>query len=309
MSEETSTWYRLIMLVDARLDQEAAALLWEFGVEGVELYDAETFADDGSIEPVPDGTSRLISYLEAPTPLAARAREEAIISGLSGAEILPISVHLSPFTDESWKTSWMDFFRPVRISERTIVGPPWEEFEAPEGGFKITIEPGMAFGTGTHETTQLCGAAIDRLLAARGDEQPPASLLDVGCGSAILGMIARLLGADPVVGVDHDATAIKVAQDNLAANQLSGQIDLSTTPIGAVEGEFDIVVANILTHILLELKEEILARVAPGGALILSGITDTQAAPIREAFVGGEFREVRMDQRGEWVCFELLRDA
>lgn len=307
MADENENWYQLILLVDAAGGHHAAAILWEHEVGGVEMHDAETFADDQSVAPLPDGTNRLVAYIEQDSPEQAEQSRDAIVQSLTDAEIPPISVQFGSFTDTSWKTAWKDFFKPTVMSERSIVGPPWEEFEAPEGGTKIIIEPGMAFGTGTHETTQLCAAKIDHLLA-QADPKSPQSLLDVGCGSAILSMIASRLGAEPVFGVDNDAEAVEVARENLRVNQLEDAIDLSTRELTSFDQTFDIVVANILTPILISLHDELVARVRPGGTLLLSGITDVQVDSIRDAFVGGEFREVDLAQKGEWVCFELQKE-
>lgn len=307
MADENENWYRLILLVQDTGGHHAAAILWEHEVGGVEIYDAETYAHDQSIPPVPDGTNRLVAYLEQDSPEQAEKTRDAIVESLTDADIPPISVQFGSFTDTSWKTAWKDFFKPTSLSERSIVGPPWEEFEAPEGGTKIIIEPGMAFGTGTHETTQLCGAKIDLLLAQAG-AKPPQSLLDVGCGSAILSMIAARLGAAPVVGVDNDADAVEVARENLRVNQLEDAIDLSTRELTSFEETFDIVVANILTPTLIALRDDLVARVRPGGTLLLSGITDAQVDSIRDAFVGAALRETDLAQKGEWVCFELQKE-
>ncbi|AWV89241.1 50S ribosomal protein L11 methyltransferase [Bradymonas sediminis] len=304
MADELENWYRLTLLVDAAGGDHAAAILWEHEVGGVEMYDAETYAEDQSIPPVPDGTNRLIAYIEQDSPEQAEQSRDAIVASLTESGLPPISVQFGSFTDTSWQTAWKDFFKPTVMSKRAIVGPPWEEFEAPEGGTKIVIEPGMAFGTGTHETTQLCGEKIDRLL---GEADSPQSLLDVGCGSAILSMIAARLGAAPVFGVDNDAHAVEVAKENLEVNQLGGAIDLSTRELSTFDETFDIVVANILTPILISLRDDLIARVRPGGTLLLSGITDVQVDSIREAFVGSELRELDLAQKGEWVCFELQR--
>lgn len=306
MSQDNENWYRLTLLVEADRDVDAAALLWEFDAGGVETQDSDTYADDGTIEPVPEGTNRLVAFFQKSTPAEARALEDRIIEALNDARITPLSVQFGPYDDRSWETAWKDYFEPTLVSPRVIVGPPWEDFEAPEGGTKIVIEPGMAFGTGTHETTQLCAERIDRLLA---EADEPVRLLDVGCGSAILSMIAKRLGAGEVVGIDVDETAVDVARENLRVNDLEGTIDLSTTPVGEVNETYDVVVANILTHILLHIREDLHERVAPGGVLLLSGITEEQQGQIREAFVVGDFVEVATDQRGDWVCLELRREA
>lgn len=305
MSDEQNDWYRMTLLVETARALDATAILWEFDAAGVETQDAETYADDETIPPVPDGTNRLVAYFQAPSPAAVSRLEQDIVNALSDADILPLSIQCGAYTDRSWETAWKDYFEPTLIAPRAIVGPPWEDFEAPEGGTKIVIEPGMAFGTGTHETTQLCAEKLDRLLA---EAEGETTLLDVGCGSAILSMIARRLGAAKVVGIDVDATAIEVAQENLSVNDLEGEVELSTTPVDEIDETFDVVVANILTHILLHIRDSLRDRVAPGGVLLLSGITDEQADQVRQGFVGDGFEEVGMDQKGEWVCFELRRE-
>jgi ribosomal protein L11 methyltransferase len=306
MTQQDDNWYRLEILVEEGRSVDATALLWEFDAAGVEVQDRETYADDDTIAPVPEGTHRLVGYYQCATRADAVELEQRIVDELSAADIVPLSIEGAPYDDRTWETAWKDYFVPTQISARVSVGPPWEDFSAPEGGTKIVIEPGMAFGTGTHETTQLCAEAIDRLIA-EADSAP--SLLDVGCGSAILSMIARRLGAEPVVGIDVDETAVEVAEENLRVNDLTGQVELSTTPVDDLEADFDIVVANILAHILIHIAEPLMARVAPGGRLVLSGIADDQDDDVRLAFVGSDFVEVRSEQRGEWIMIELRREA
>lgn len=306
MTQQPENWYRLELLIEESGTVNAASMLWEFEAAGVEIQDRETYADDETIAPVPEGTNRLVAFFQFDSPGDAARFERDLTTALAETDIVTLSVQCAPYTDKSWETAWKDYFRPMQLSPRTVVGPPWEDFEAPEDGTKIVIEPGMAFGTGTHETTQLCAAKLDRLLAEAGEAR---SVLDVGCGSAILSMIAKRLGAAPVVGIDVDATAVEVAETNLQVNDLAGQIDLSTTPVDEVEGTYDIVIANILAHILLHIREPLMERVAPGGILLLSGITEAQESELREAFVGDGFAEVSCEQKGEWVCFELRREA
>lgn len=306
MTDENENWYRLELLIEVGHTVTATSILWEFDAAGVEVQDHETYMEDETIPPVPEGTNRLVAFFQRPGPREAAELEQDVTDALQSAGIVPLALECARFTDKSWETAWKDYFKPAQISPRVVVGPPWEDFEAPEDSTKIVIEPGMAFGTGTHETTQLCAEKIDRLLAEAGE---PQTVLDVGCGSAILSMIAHRLGADVVDGIDVDETAVEVARENLRVNDLAGDIELSTTPVDAMEKTYDIVIANILTHILLHIREGLQQRVAPGGILLLSGITDEQVDEVREAFVGGDFSEVGMTQKGEWVCFELRREA
>ena len=291
MSTDES-WLRLEVVVDARALLEDA--LFELGALGIEVQDHETFMEDGSIAPVPEGMARLIVYFPQDAPAdAIRQAVEAQTSDYT----------LADYSDRSWETSWKAYFHPVRVSDRAVVGPPWEKFEAPDGGAAIVIEPGMAFGTGTHETTRLCADAIDRALRKR---EGGCTVLDVGCGSAILSMIAARLGARGVVGTDVDARALEVAAENLEKNGLGDAVELTGAPLGEL-GQFDLVVANILAHILLELRDELVARLAAEGTLVLSGITLAQEEDFRASFeaAGVELRE--RAELGDWVALTYWR--
>lgn len=297
-------WYRLELLVNDA--EPATTLLWDCGAQGVEVQDHETFMEGAPMAPLPDGKTRLIAFFEHDADTiqtSPPADDQRALEVLTASNSEPEIVSYAPFTDRSWETAWKDFFKPLALSKRVIVGPPWETFEAPEGGTRLVIEPGMAFGTGTHETTQLCAQILDDLLAKIPADAPPASLFDVGCGSGILAMAARRLGAKPVLGIDNDAVAVGVANDNLVANDLQNDVVLNTTPLEDVTENFDIVVANILPHVLLELREDLIARVAPNtGKLILSGITEDKAAEVIAGFTTPGWKLTEQRQAAEWVA-------
>jgi len=156
---------------------------------------------------------------------------------------------------------------------------------------------------------QRCLLDADHLAELLDARQAP-TVLDVGCGSAILSILAAGLGASHVVGVDIDATSIEVAKDNLRANDVTEEhIVLSTTPLAKVEGTYDIVVANILAHILLGLRDDLLSHVAPGGDLLLSGIPDFERDRLIEAFTEPGFTLQDHRQSGEWVALHLRREG
>lgn len=281
MTKADEVWYRLELLC-AR-PEPVVSTLWARGALGVEVQDVDTFMEDGSIAPVPEGMTRLIAFFDTPFD----------DSSVDGCEV----VSNARYDDRSWETAWKKYFRPVAISERAVVGPPWESFEAPTGGVKIVIEPGMAFGTGTHETTGLCAALLDEAIAT----SEPQSFLDVGCGTGILSMIAVGLGVPRVVGVDVDENAVEIAVENLRLNAMAGTAHFSTTPLRRL-GTFDVVVANILARILLEIQTDLVLRVKRNGSLILSGITTEQAEEFLAAFDASDLELVEQRARGEWVA-------
>ncbi len=287
MTTAEQVWYRLELLTTS--PEIVATDLWGRGALGVEVQDRDTHMEDGSIAPVADGWSRLIAFFETPFDETLLGDDVELIAN-------------TRFDDRTWETAWMKFFHPVKISRRAIVGPPWEEFEAPEGGVKIVIEPGLAFGTGTHETTGVCGELIDELI----ESAQPKSMLDVGCGTGVLAMIAAGLGVENVAGVDNDPIAIEVATENLRQNGYSAVVRVSTTPLFRL-GVYDLVVANILAHILVSLRDDLQSRVTAGGLLITSGITESQADEFARDFADPEFELLERRDRGEWVAFVWRR--
>lgn len=287
MTQAEPVWYRLEVLTTE--SEVAAQALWDAGALGVEVQDQATFME-GKFGPVPDGQARLIAFFDAPFSTDALRFAHDVVSN-------------QRFDDRSWETAWMEHFKPITVSRRAIVGPPWESFDAPVDGVKVVIEPGMAFGTGTHETTGVCATLIDELLDE--DNGLPGSLLDVGCGTGVLSMIARGLGVPVVHGIDHDPIAIDVARDNLAKNGYD-DVEVSTRTLSQL-GVYDVVVANILAHILLTLSDDLHARVAPGGTLVASGITDVQADDFLRDFARPGFDLVERRDRGEWVALVWRR--
>ena len=249
--------------------------------------------ENGAMAPVPDGKARLVAFFEGDDhgPASSTLREDVSSYGAV--------VSLERFDDRSWETAWKDWFKPLLMSPRIIVGPPWEDLKIPENGVEVIIEPGMAFGTGTHETTQLCAAEVDRLLV----ERPNSSVFDIGCGSAILAIAAAKLGASVVAGMDNDPVAIDVARVNLEVNS-TPDIELDTRPLNEW-GTFDIVIANILAPTLIELREDLLKRINPNGVLVLSGVTTGQVEEFLPNFNRSPLQHIHTTTRGDWACMVL----
>ncbi len=299
MTEQTSQtddqhWLRVELLTTT--PETDSSRLMQQGALGIETQDHQTFMEGAEIAPVPEGKTRLIAFFEARWSTAELRRQ--IESELDAVEI----VSVADYSDRSWETAWMKYFGATELSKRVTVGPPWDEPKRPDDGLALIIEPGMAFGTGTHETTRGCARLLDELI----DHRNVDTLLDVGCGSAILSMLAAGLGVDDVIGIDIDERAIDVAETNLEKNDLSGDaIDLSTTALADISGTFDVVVANILAPILLELQPLLLDVVEPGGDLILSGISDHQLDDVTDAFDHPDFDVVELISDGDWRTIHL----
>ncbi len=198
--------------------------------------------------------------------------------------------------DQDWVRATQSQFDPIHIADGLWIVPTWHE--PPEAGaINIRLDPGQAFGTGSHPTTRLCLQWI-------AEHKPQGRLLDYGCGSGILAIAARLLGASAVVGVDLDPAAVQTAQDNAYANGVEAVFGLPDLP--DAEGQFDVVVANILTRPLIMLAPLLLAHLKPGGRLVLSGILDRQAEEVLQIYgLGADMSHY--GSPGEWVCLTGTR--
>lgn len=289
-------WLRAELLT-ARPDHDATVLA-ELDALGVEVQDAQTYMEGIEPAPIPDGKTRLIAFFDADESTAELRHR--LDESLDDVEIISVS----DYGDRSWETAWMDYFEAITLSPRIAVGPPWDSPDEPEDGIALIIEPGMAFGTGSHATTKLSAALLDEIMA----DHPVESVLDVGCGSGILSMAAAGLGARRVVGIDVDSTAVEAAETNIEQNGFStDDIELSTRPLSSISARFDLVVANILAPVLLDLRALLQEVVADGGDLILSGISGEQLDDVRHHFDHPDFTEVEATSDDQWRALHLRR--
>jgi len=200
--------------------------------------------------------------------------------------------------EADWANAWKAYFKPFRVGRHLLVTPPWESPALELGDIPLVIDPGMAFGTGTHPTTQLCLIALEDLM------QPGSSVADIGTGSGILAIASAKLGASPVSANDNDPLAVKIARENAAQNEVA----ISVTD-DLPEGLHQIVVANILADVIMGLAPELVALLEPDGILIASGIIDTRENDVLAALSasGLHFQETR--RQGEWVALIFRRAA
>lgn len=208
---------------------------------------------------------------------------------------------LSTVNAEDWSSSWKVHFKPLRVGKHLLIVPTWEEIPELPGDLVIRIDPGMAFGTGGHETTRLCLELLESIME-NGPLLKVPSLLDLGTGSGILAMAASLLGAGRILALDIDPDAIEVARDNLMLNQMSELIECGTAPLEALTEKFDIILANILAEELVRLAPYLTACLLPGGALILSGILAEKENLVKMGFSSQPLHYVRTVTAGEWVA-------
>jgi len=231
---------------------------------------------------------------------APRAAEALVSAGrIVGLELAP---ETGTIPDEDWKLSYRKHFKVEVISQRLVVRPPWEAVTPAPGQKVLTLDPGIAFGTGQHPTTRACLDAIDALASgrARSPSAPGRTFLDVGCGSGILAIAAALEGFREVRGFDNDPDAVRNANENAAANGLGALFFEGDLSAPGVAASADVVAANVLAPVLVRFAREVGALVNPGGRLILSGILDEQYDEVRAAYTALGFAEISSRLIGEW---------
>jgi len=282
------TW-SLTVETDAAVAEERSADLFDLGATGVEVRDREGTPMPGIPLP-PPGRALLVGWFEgAEAALSAR-------SALGGS--------VAEVPDEDWGEGWKRDFKPLDVG-RVRVRPSWIVAPPPAGSVEVVLDPGMAFGTGNHPTTALCLAALSGALARR----PGATVLDVGTGSGLLAIAAAKLGASRVAGNDEDPVAVAVARENAARNGVD--LELTGAPADQIPGTFDVVVANILANVLVDLAPALADKVAPDGVVLLSGILEPQEDEVRRAYLAAGLVALRAEDRrdGEWSLLALERPS
>lgn len=208
------------------------------------------------------------------------------------------------FDEEDWGSTWKKHFKPFVIVPGLVIAPTWEEYRPNPGEAVITMDPGMAFGTGHHATTCLSLELLRRTLTAGSAMR----VLDVGTGTGILGMAAMLFGASSVLGIDNDPEAVAAADNNVRRNIHSGRMQVSLTPLGEQSGQYQIVVANIVHDVLLALADDLTRLTAENGILILSGIlVGKQVSNIIKYFTGKGFDLLDQEERQEWAALRFRK--
>jgi ribosomal protein L11 methyltransferase len=237
----------------------------------------------------------------------AETRDAVARWAAGGAAVDPARVRTATAMPEAeWRDAWKRYFKVSHLTREFVVVPSWETYEAKPGEVIIDLDPGMAFGTGTHASTRL---VLEELQALADAGVTPARILDAGCGSGILSIAAvKRWPSATCVAVDNDPIAVQATAENALANKVADRIDASITPVGELVETFPLVLANIQAHVLRELKDALVART--GGTLILSGLLTPQAAPLADEFVAAGLRCVRVRASTadpEWSCVVLVR--
>jgi ribosomal protein L11 methyltransferase len=284
-----------------RAAENVATCFFDLGLKGVVMEDPGLAPADGwgAGAVTPPQEHAVTGYFEDDARTAERCRRlESALADLAQAMDLRHRLTYTRVDEADWAEAWKEFFYPEIISPGLVVKPSWREYAARPGETVIEIDPGMAFGTGTHPTTVMCLRLIEKYL------RPSASFLDVGTGSGILMITAAKLGARTVTGVDNDPTAVAVARENLAANFVPKErITVHTGDlISTVEGRFDLVAANILAEVIVKLAPDLPLVMAPGACVICSGIIRSNAETVAAELKAAGLAILETCTQEEWVA-------
>lgn len=261
--------------VDVSDLDRVSGLLWEGGVTGVQEID------------LGNSRVRLVAGLAADS--------EGDLASLLGADRSPV------FFDadyDGWLDAWRPFARPVRVG-RLVVAPPWERVAAGDAEIVVEVDPGRSFGAGNHPTTRLMLELLQEVI------QPGSTVLDAGSGSGVLAVVAAVLGAGRVRAVDIEEEALTATRANAVRNRVADRVEVSGVPLEEIREEFDVVLANILAPVLIELAPVLSTAVAEGGSLLLSGMLAEQVADVADAYPGWEVVETVTE--GGWQALLLGR--
>lgn len=305
------SWVELAVQVTEGGKDAAAAILWALGAQGVQEDHPGLYFPDDSGPLLARGSWELPEIVNPAEHVLLQAWFEAVedpdgLCALAAVRLGDLG-ETAPLTwrnvqDEDWSAAWKARWTTQRMTPRLFVVPSWEPRpELAEGERALVMDPGMAFGTGTHATTQGC------LTLAEGWLQGGERVLDVGTGTGILAFGALLLGAASALGVDTEPPAVAAAAENAALNDLSARFSVRRGSVGAAEGAYDLVFANLLAPLLVQLAAELTERVADGGTLIVSGLLARQEPEVVEAMARQGLQVAATWASDGWLALRLER--
>lgn len=299
-------WLALSVNADVEAVEAVSEILGRLGrgsaIEPLELTAVD--GDEQALRPDPAAGYRVTAWIpDDPDAADAIEQTQRALWHLRAFDLRPMSALSVTTTDDAaWESAWRDGYEPIRIGRLTIV-PTW--LDVPPGAeLVIRLDPGMAFGTGLHPTTRACLELLQAVAPM------PAAVLDVGCGSGILGVAALLLGAGRVVAYDTDELAVEATRRNADVNGLADRLAVHHGTLPEEAGEtFPLVVANLVATVLVDLAPRLAAHTASGGSLIASGIIETRADEVESAMAGVGLESVEWVTEGDWVTVRFGRRA
>ena len=299
----TNKWLEVRLAVTDEAVDLVSQKLMEIGCTGVTAAETQL---DTFVVPAPENLvndSVVKAYFIYPERVDALLETiQSTLSELTGLHPELARVHLESreLAEHDWASDWQQHFPPFRVGSRLVIHPSWIDWPTTGDEVALTLDPGQAFGTGTHATTSLC---LDALAEHFASKQPPEKILDVGTGSGILAMAGAALGARQVLATDIDNDACLVARDNISQNHLDHLVTVTDAALEDIAGTYDLVLANILAAENLRLAKQLVTHLTPGvGRLVLSGILIEQEQAVVKGFADFSLTLLTTNHRDEWTC-------
>ena len=305
-------WIEISITTNTQGADIVSEALMRAGAKGTQIIDRADVPDPSKpsgywelidpelIEQMPEEVVVKAWFMD-PEQVAPLAEAVAQLPALAGFDLGSLAISSNEVVEKDWAEYWKRFYKPFRIGTSLVVRPTWEEYAAQPGDVVIHLDPGLAFGTGTHETTALCAELIETYYA--GD-----TVLDVGTGSGILAIAAAKLGAEAVLAIDLDPLAVRTAQENVDKNGLGERVTVRLGDLleGAI-GPYEFAVANILADVIIMLSDPLRQALKAGGIFVCSGIIRDREEDVRRALLQNNYEIIDTRHRGEWVAFAARR--
>jgi ribosomal protein L11 methyltransferase len=307
--KEPEKWLKIEITAPVELLDPLSNFLEEAGAQGVF---SESLLPPGAVDFPEPGESEVIQAF-FPADIRSEKRIYAVRKYLKSLEEifpeLPAPVLATEtITDPDWGEQWKKYFKPIRVCKNIVVKPTWERYTPTSRDIVVEIDPGMAFGTGQHASTRMCMEAIeDIILKDRSIEEW--KVLDVGCGTGILGITAAKMGAEDVICVDNDPKATEIAAENARINEVADRLKILNEDAAQISQPRNLIIANLTAKLLARLHAQLVRLLLPEGYLVISGIIEPDIPAMEEIFVAAPLAKERMLTEKEWVCYVLRRDA
>lgn len=314
-----NTWTKLDIATTTAGAEAVCASLLELGVNGFQIQDAQDFEDflahkgaywdyyDEELLKLKDCETVVTVYLadneQGAENLAAIRQELARLHAMDdGGEWGRLTCELSGVREEDWAFSWKKYYHAAKIGERLVICPSWEDCAPADGEVVVRLDPGMAFGTGTHESTRLCMRLMEKHVFAHTE------VLDLGCGSGILAISAARLGARSALGLDIDEVSVGIAAENARLNEVADVCRFIKDDVGNLKsGSYGLIFANIVADVIIENLHHIVNNLDENGVAVLSGIIDTREQDVLDATKDVGLRILERETDGGWVCLVCAR--